>query len=174
MQSYSQNEDINNFMSITGCQDYQKAQSFMQMAENILENAIQLYMDYEGGLNQNTQQNELYNQQQQQRLIIQESPKSKIYSVFLKDTFIILIKIFNYSHRMMLSLKNIESIQKKKEQNRMVFLKKLQNMVQNLSPIISKIHLITAMTFYNIFNNKRFKQKQLFKVEISKKIDKSK
>ncbi|CAK70963.1 unnamed protein product (macronuclear) [Paramecium tetraurelia] len=77
MQPPSSEEDILNFMAVTGCQDYQKAQSYIQMAENKLDNAIQLYMDFEGGQGQSAQQ-KTQQDQQQQRSTIQETPKGNV------------------------------------------------------------------------------------------------
>ncbi|CAD8049421.1 unnamed protein product [Paramecium sonneborni] len=80
MQPPSQDEEIINFMSITGCSDFQKALSYMQMADNKLDNAIQLYMDFEGGMSQKSQQKELQ-EKQQQRPVIQETPKRQVQSL---------------------------------------------------------------------------------------------
>ncbi|CAD8212295.1 unnamed protein product [Paramecium octaurelia] len=65
MQQMDFEEKITNFMTITGCQDYQKAQSYIQMAQNNLDNAIQLYFDFEGVQSQGTQQKPQQDQLQQ-------------------------------------------------------------------------------------------------------------
>ncbi|CAK90876.1 unnamed protein product (macronuclear) [Paramecium tetraurelia] len=44
----AQEKDILDFMTLTGCQDEQKAMQYLQMGDNKLENAIQLYLDLEG------------------------------------------------------------------------------------------------------------------------------
>ncbi|CAD8149022.1 unnamed protein product [Paramecium pentaurelia] len=44
----TQEKDILDFMALTGCQDEQKALQYIQMGDNNLENAIQLYLDLEG------------------------------------------------------------------------------------------------------------------------------
>ncbi|CAD8143175.1 unnamed protein product [Paramecium pentaurelia] len=79
MQPPSSEESIINFMAVTGCQDYQKAQSYIQMAENKLDTAIQLYLDFEGVQSQTTQQ-KTQQDQQQQRSNIQETPKGNVQS----------------------------------------------------------------------------------------------
>ncbi|CAD8134060.1 unnamed protein product [Paramecium pentaurelia] len=81
MQASSSEDNINSFMAVTGCQDYQKALSYIQMAENKLDTAIQLYMDFEGGQSQSFQQ-KTQQDQQQQRSTIQETPKGIVQSSY--------------------------------------------------------------------------------------------
>ncbi|CAK62132.1 unnamed protein product (macronuclear) [Paramecium tetraurelia] len=77
MQPSDSEENINNFMAITGCQDYQKAQSYIQMAQDKLDNAIQLYFDFEGVQSQGTQQKPQQDQLQQ-RSNSQETPQGRV------------------------------------------------------------------------------------------------
>ncbi|CAD8043473.1 unnamed protein product [Paramecium primaurelia] len=71
-----QEKDILDFMALTGCQDELKAYEYIQMGDNNLENAIQLYLELEGqpnlsqqssyqsqNLSQPQNQQKVYNQQ---------------------------------------------------------------------------------------------------------------